>query len=286
MSEVIAHTLELLGGESSFGLRATFGAALVGLTSALLGVFVVLRRLSLIGDAAGHATLPGVAAGFLVSGTKSLPWIYGGALASVAAATLTISLLEGRRRSSTDASIGVSLVFYFGLGILLISYAQSHPSGAQAGLSGFLFGNAAAMTNAQFFTLFGVFVASAAAIVIFWRALEVSSFDPDFCSSIGWNPHLLRVGTMFWIGLVVVVSVQSVGAVLASAMLVIAPSAALNLKLSLKATVVVSAILGALSGLLGGWASFVFSGVGTGPAMVLAAAIIFAFTLALRRFRT
>lgn len=259
---------------------------LVGLCCAVLGVFVVLRGLSLVGDAAGHATLPGVAGGFLLAGAKSLPAIYLGALLSAGAASILIAYLNGRPRGRPDASIGIALSFFFGLGIVLISYAQNHSSGAQAGLTGFLFGNAAGMSPGQLVALGATCTLTLIGSVLFFRLLECTTFDPTWSASVGFEPKRVNIVVMIWIAVVVVVSVQSVGVVLVSAMLVIAPTAALVGQKNLKTVLLRSALYGLISGLVGAWASFVFEGVGTGPAMVLAAAGILALTLGIQWLRT
>jgi len=282
---VLERTIEFFTIQHHFALIALAGSMLVGLCCAVLGVFVVLRGLSLVGDAAGHATLPGVVAGFLLAGAKSLPAIYLGALLSAGAASALIAYLNGRPRGRPDASIGVALSFFFGLGIVLLSYAQNHSSGGQAGLNAFLFGNAAGMTLAQLLVLGAVTLLTVISCLLFFRIMESTTFDPTWSASVGFHPKRVNLAVMIWIAVVVVVSVQSVGVVLVSAMLVIAPTAALVGQKNLKKVLILAAAFGLLAGLIGAWASFVYEGVGTGPAMVLASAGILASTLLFRQLR-
>jgi manganese/zinc/iron transport system permease protein len=238
----------------------------------LLGVFVVLRRVSLLGDAAGHATLPGVVAAFLIFESKSMPVLYGGAVLTAGLAALMVSVLSQRKGGRVDSAIGVALSTFFGFGIVLFSYAQNNPSGAQSGLQSFLFGNAAAMTIEQLGALIVVGVLSFLGVGIGYRALEVTSFDEDWSNVSQFHPRRVRMILLVWLSFVVVVSIQSVGVVLVSAMLVIAPSVGLIWRNDLPGVIVVSLLTGLISGIGGAWASFVWEGVGTGPAMVLSSA--------------
>lgn len=279
MSQILARTTEFLHFEHQFAVFTLLGCVLVGIICALLGVFVVLRRVSLLGDAAGHATLPGVVAGFLIFESKSMPVLYTGAILTAGLAAFLVSVLSQRKGGRIDSAIGVALSTFFGFGIVLFSYAQNNPTGAQAGLQSFLFGNASAMTVEQLWALIAVGVISFVGVGLGYRALEVTSFDEGWASVAQFHPNRVRVALLVWLAFVVVVSIQSVGVVLVSAMLVIAPSVGLLWRNDLRGVIAVSLIAGLVSGIGGAWASFVWEGVGTGPAMVLASASLLALSL-------
>ncbi len=272
--------LEFFTFRYEFTAWALAASVIVGTLCGVVGTFLVLRGLSLIGDATGHATLPGVCIGFLVAGgSKASGALLVGALVSGFLATALVGVLSRGRRARTDASIGVVLSVFFGMGIVLLSYIQTSPTGAQAGLNKFLYGNAAGVSSSDVAVL-GVMAAAVLALVgIFWRPLVLSIFDEVFARSVGIDVRWTYYGLLAALAVAVVVSIQAVGVVLVSAMLIIPPSAALFLSKRIGVVVLLSAILGAASGSVGAVLSYVFEGVSTGPAMVLVAGCFFTVAL-------
>src|SRR5688572_33406515 len=102
-----------------------WGAVLLGITSGVLGCFIVLRRQSLLGDAIGHAVLPGVCLGFLFAGTKSTPALLAGALVFGLLAAALIGLLQRTTQLKTGECMGVVFTGFYGLGIVLLKYIQN-----------------------------------------------------------------------------------------------------------------------------------------------------------------
>ena len=268
--------------EYAFTLNALTASVIVGALCGVVGTFLVLRRLSLVGDATGHATLPGVCVGFLAAGgTKAMGALLGGAVLSGFAAAVLVGVLSQGRRARTDAAIGVVLSMFFGVGIVLLSYIQSSPTGAQAGLNRFLYGNAAGVDVGQLMWLGGLSVLLLAAIVVFWRWLVTASFDPVFARAIGVPIAAVQYALLGALAIAVVVSIQAVGVVLVSAMLIIPPSTALFFSKRIERVALISGALGIVAGAAGAVLSYVFEGVSTGPAMVLVAGALFAVALAL-----
>lgn len=279
MAEFWARTVDFATFEYAFARDALVVSILIGALCGFVGVFLVLRRLALLGDAAGHATLPGVVMAYLLFGSARPSVLLVGALISVLAAAWSINVILRARRSREDAAIGVVLAVFFGLGIVLLSYLQSNASAAQAGLSAFLLGNAAAATLEQI-----IIIAIAATILVgtslvAYRPLSIAVFDPVYASTVGLPVARLHGALVIAVAVTVVVSVQAVGAILVTAMLIIPPSAALLLTRRLHITLIVSSAFGAISGALGAYGSFLLEGFGTGPSMVLAATVLFAFAL-------
>lgn len=122
--------------------------------------------------------------------------------------------------------------------------------------------------------------------LVFYRPLTVSIFDPTYATTLGMRARWLQAGLVGAVAVTVVVSVQAVGAILVTAMLIIPPSSALLVSRRLPTALALSSAFGALSGLAGAYGSFLFEGFGTGPTMVLAAALIFAVTLAVGVYST
>lgn len=277
--------VELGTWQYDFARDAMLGAMLVGALAGLVGPWLVLRRLSLLGDTVGHATLPGVAVAFLVTGTKSLFVLLGGGLASGLGAAWLVERLARGRRGRPDVALALVSSVAFGLGIVVLSYAQHAPSAAQAGLSTFLFGNAAAVTPEQLVVLATAFVLATALVLLFYRPLALVTFDPSQADALGMRPARVRAALVLAAAVVVVLSLQATGAVLVSAMLVIPASTALLVARRLPFVVLASVVVGAGAGLVGAATSFVLPGVGTGPAMVLVAGSAFLVALGVRAVR-
>ncbi len=272
-------TVQFVTFEYAFARDALFVSMVVGALCGFVGVFLVLRRLALLGDAAGHATLPGVAVAYMLAGTVSSGWLLLGALGSALLAALSVSVILHAGRSRPDAAIGVVLATFFGLGIVLLSHLQSTESAAQAGLTAFLIGNAAAVSPIQIAIITAAGVVLVSLALLFYRPLSVSIFDPTYANTLGVPVSRIQAALVVAVSVTVVVSVQAVGAILVTAMLILPPSAALLLTQRLPRTLALSSAIGALSGALGAYGSFLFEGFGTGPTMVLAAAGLFALAL-------
>jgi manganese/zinc/iron transport system permease protein len=277
--KTLARALEFFSFQYDFAINALVASMLVGAVCAVVGAFLVLRGMSLLGDAAGHATLPGVCAAFVLVGAKEMGALLAGALVSAFGAALLVGVISRGPRTRPDAAIGVVLSVFFGIGIVMLSYIQNSPTAAQAGLESFLFGNAAAVSRQQLYVLGAVSLALIAAVGVFFRPLAVATFDPLFARSIGVPTRLVHFGLLGGLSLAVVVSIQAVGVVLVAAMLIIPPSTALFLTRKLPRVLIFGGLIGMVSGALGAFASYLWEGVATGPAMVLVAGIIFAAAL-------
>ena len=282
---VFERLVELATWQYDFARDAMLAAMLVGALAGLVGPWLVLRRMSLLGDTVGHATLPGVVAAFLVTGAKSLVVLLVGGLVSGLSAAWLVERLARGRRGRPDVALAVVSSVAFGLGIVVLSYAQHAPSAAQAGLSTFLFGNAAAVTPEQLLALAAALVLATGLVALFYRPLALVTFDPSQAAALGMRPHRVRAALVLAAAIVVVLSLQATGAVLVAAMLVIPASTALLVARRLPFVVLVSVLVGAAAGLVGAVTSFVLPGVGTGPAMVLVAGLAFLSALGVRAVR-
>jgi manganese/zinc/iron transport system permease protein len=281
MQEILAsntaqRAVEFFSFQYDFAINALLSSMLVGAVCAVVGAFLVLRGMSLLGDATGHATLPGVCAAFVLIGTKQMGMLLVGALVSAFLAAILVGVLSRGSRSRPDAAIGVVLSVFFGIGIVMLSYIQNSPTAAQAGLQSFLFGNAAGVSREQLYMLAAISAVLIAGVGVFFRPLAVATFDPTFARSIGVPTRLVHYGLLAALSVAVVVSIQAVGVVLVSAMLIIPPSAALFLTKRLPRALVLAGVIGMASGALGAFFSYLWEGVATGPAMVLVAGALFA----------
>ncbi|HEX7003033.1 MAG TPA: metal ABC transporter permease [Trueperaceae bacterium] len=255
------------------------GAALLGLSSGALGVFAVLRQQSLLGDALSHATLPGVALGFMVAGTRNLESITAGALLTGAAAALLVLVLTRRSRLKTDAALGAALSIFFALGVVLLTRIQQTGNASQAGLDSFLFGQAAAILRSDLWLMGGLTLLALLLLAAFWKEFKLVTFDASFAGSLGLPVVLLETSLTLLIALAIVIGLQLVGVVLMAAMIVAPAAAARQWSRRLEQMVVLSALIGAFGGVTGAVVSATGPNLATGPLIVLAITVVVLLSL-------
>lgn len=260
---------------TDFTLRnVMLGAALLGVASGVLGTFAVLRRESLLGDLLSHAALPGVCLGFLLTGTRQLLPIMGGALLTGVASALLMLLLTRQSRLKSDAATGIALGFSFAVGTVLLTYIGNRSDAGQAGLDSFLFGQAAALLPSDVVVMAAVTLGALLLVTLLWKELALTTFDREFAASVGLDVRLLDLVTVLAIALAVVIGLQLVGVVLMTAMVVAPAAAARQWSRNLTQMVVIAALFGAVSGVAGALVSATRPGLSTGPLIVVSASAL------------
>jgi ABC-type Mn2+/Zn2+ transport system permease subunit/Mn-dependent DtxR family transcriptional regulator len=254
---------------------ALAGSILLGITCGLLGSFIVVRKMALVGDALSHAVLPGVAIGFLWDMTKDPVAIFIGATAAGLLGTIVVSLLKQTTRLKEDTALGLVLGTFFAVGICLLTMIQRLPSGNKSGIDKFLFGQAAAISASDIRLMAVIAVIAIAAVVIFYKEFLVTSFDVEFARASGLPTQLIHYGLMLLVAFAVVIALQAVGVVLVSAMLITPAAAAYLLTDRMSRMLWLAAIFGVLSGAVGTFCSFLGPGLPTGPFIVLGATTVF-----------
>lgn len=255
------------------------GAALLGIVSGVLGSFAVLRRQSLLGDTLSHAALPGICLGFLIAGTRSLPAILVGALATGALAALVVLALSRTTRLKTDASLGIVLSIFFALGIVLLTFIQNAGNAAQGGLESFLFGQAAAILRSDLYVMAAIALGALALVALFWKEFKLVTFDATYARTLGLPVLALEAGLTTTIALAVVIGLQMVGVVLMAAMIIAPAVAARQWTDRLGTMVGLAAVFGMVSGVFGALVSATGRGLATGPLIVLAVSAIVVISL-------
>ncbi|MDP2359558.1 MAG: iron chelate uptake ABC transporter family permease subunit [bacterium] len=255
------------------------GCALIGLLGGVLGVFVVLRRQSLVGDVVSHAALPGIVLAFWLLGSRAAPVLAAGAIVAGLAGMLVVTFILRHSHIREDGALGLVLAGFFGLGVMLLTWIQGRPDAAQAGLDRYLFGSAASLLVRDLWWMGGAALAVVGVLVLLWKVFALTAFDPDFAAQLGWPTVRLDFILTLLTVLVIVLGLQTVGVVLMSALLVAPAVAARQWTDRLGAMTLLAALAGALAGLLGGWASLTVERMPTGPAIVLAAALLVALSL-------
>jgi ABC-type Mn2+/Zn2+ transport system permease subunit/Mn-dependent DtxR family transcriptional regulator len=252
------------------------GATLLGFTCGLLGCYIVLRRLSLMGDTLGHSILPGVVLAFVLSGGQKSPAVLlGGAVLAGLAASVLVWFLTRHTPIKEDAAMGITLSSFFAVGVAGLTMLQKSGPGTQSGLDKFLFGQAAALGPQDVGFLAASAVAASALVFLLYKELLVSCFDAQFANSIGVPVDKVQLLLMGLVTVAIVSAVQAVGVVLVSAMLVIPAATALLWTDRLPRMLLLSSVLGMLAGWSGLFLSFVGRHLPTGPCMVLASTVYF-----------
>ncbi|MFV0337904.1 MAG: iron chelate uptake ABC transporter family permease subunit, partial [Chthoniobacterales bacterium] len=259
--------------------NALVGSMLLGICCGLMGAFLVVRKLALLGDALSHAVLPGVALGFLWNMSKDPLAIFIGATLAGLLGAGTVQVIRSTTKHKEDAALGFVLASFFGVGICLFTMIQNIPGGNKSGLDKFMFGQAAALSQGDVFLLACVTLLAIAAVLVFYKEYTLTSFDAEFARSLGMPVQFLHYSIMLLLAFAIVSSLQAVGVVLVSAMLVIPAAAAFLLTDRFGFMLLLAAVFGLCSGAIGSFFSFVGRNLPTGPFMVLAAAAVFALAL-------
>jgi ABC-type Mn2+/Zn2+ transport system permease subunit/Mn-dependent DtxR family transcriptional regulator len=258
-----------------------WGAILLGITCGLLGCFIVLRRQSLLGDAIGHAVLPGVCLGFLFAGSRATPILLGGALVAGLLAAAMIGLLQRTTRLKTGECMGVVFTGFYGLGIVLLKYIQNRGLASQSGLDKFLFGQIVGISITDVIYMALIAAAAVVLVIVLWRPLAIASFDESFAFSVGIPVRAVQYLLTGLITVAIVISIQAVGVVLVAAMLVTPAATAYLLTDRLHRMAILSAVFGAVAGVAGAFVSMMGDDLPTGALMVLGASSLFALAFLL-----
>lgn len=260
----------------SFGFMRTglAAAAIVGVTCAVLGAYVVLRRMAFIGDALAHTVLPGLVVAYL--GGWSL---FGGALIAGLLTAMGIGWVSRRGAVREDTAIGVLFTAMFALGILLMSRVRSFRD-----LSHILFGNILGVRPGDLLLIGGIAVGVLLTLWLLHKELELTSYDPSYAQVIGLKADRLRFVLLILLAFTVVTCIQVVGVILTSALLVTPAAAAALLTNRLPRMMLLAALIAVASATVGLYASY-YADVASGAAIVLACTACFGIAWAIHTLR-
>ena len=261
-------------------VRYTLIASLfLGTCCGLLGSFIVVRKLSLMGDTLSHAVLPGVALGFLWTMTKN-PWaIFIGASIAGLLGTVVVHWIHTTTHIKEDSAMGLVLSGFYALGICLFTMIQQLPTGNKAGLDKFMFGQAAALSPDDLWMIGIITTFSLLAITLFYKEFLVTSFDFGFAQSMGLSAQFFHYLIMLLLALSVVIALQAVGIVLVSALLITPAATAFLLTDRMRRMLLYASLFGMGAGVAGAFLSYLGNSLPTGPFIIVAASAIFALAL-------
>lgn len=244
--------------------NALITALVIGIVGGAVGCFIILRGMSLMGDAISHAVLPGVAISFILGINFFIGAIVFGLLAST-----IITYIKSNSIIKSDTAIGITFSSFLALGIILIGIANSSTD-----LFHILFGNILAVQDLDMWITIAVALLVLTTITIFFRPLLLTSFDPTLAKSIGVKVTFYHYLLMVILTLVAVTAMQSVGTILIVALLITPAATAYLYANSLKTMILLSSGFGALASVLGLFIGYSFN-IAAGSSIVLTSALIF-----------
>ncbi|MFK7950665.1 MAG: iron chelate uptake ABC transporter family permease subunit [Saprospiraceae bacterium] len=262
--------LEIL--QSPWAMRALIASSMVGIMCGVLGCFIVLRNMSLIGDALSHAILPGVVFGFMIAGYSVLGFFIGSVIAGLLAA-VAITWIQQNVKTKNDAAIGIVFTAMFSVGVMAISHL-SRTEGVHLDLKDFLFGNVLGVSDDDLYLTGFIGIYVLISIVVFYRYLFATTFQPIIAETMGISVKTVHYFLMLLLSFVVVASLRTVGVILVVAMLITPAATALLLTNRLQRVLVLAGIIGFVSSVSGLILAIIWDTT-PGPAMTVVATIIY-----------
>jgi len=253
----------------AFMRRAFVVTTILSASVAPVGAFLVLRRLSLAGEAMAHAITPGVVIGFVTAGLSVMSLLFGGLIAGLGVAVLTAYLARNTILRS-DASLASLYIIALAIGIFILSAA-----GSAVPLKSFLFGSILGVDDASMILVGGVATVTLLTFALILRPLIMSTCDPVFFESQVKRPWIVDQGFMFLLVLNLLAAFKTLGTLMAVGLMILPATAARYWSGTITAQLGLGFIFSLLSCWLGLTLSYVLPETPSGPAIVLVAGAIF-----------
>lgn len=260
-------------------------ASIVAVSCALPGVFLVLRRMSLMSDAISHAILLGIVLVFFLTKSLHSPWlILGAAVMGLLTVTLT-EVVVRTRKLKEDAAIGLVFPLLFSIGVILINKFLSD---IHIDADCVLFGEIAFtpfnrliiggmdLGPQAIWTMTGILILNVLFISFFYKELKVGTFDPGLAAALGLMPAVLHYALMTIVSITCVGAFESVGSILVVALMITPPATAYLLTDRLSRMLILSAVIGVVSAVSGYWLAYILDANIAGS-MATMAGVIFGF---------
>jgi manganese/iron transport system permease protein len=256
--------LDLLAPFSyGFMVKAIWVAALVGAVCAFLSAYLMLKGWSLIGDALGHAVVPGVAGAYIVGLPYSAGAFFAGGLAA-----LSMVVVRQRTKLREDAVIGIVFTSFFALGLLMVSIFPT-----SIDVQAIVMGNILGITDEDVLQVVIICAVSLGILLLKWKDLMLVFFDESHARTVGLNPRLLQILFFALLAACTVAALQTVGAILVIAMVVTPGATAYLLTDRFQTLLVLAVIFGAATAAIGAYISFFIDGATGGVIVSLQTAL-------------
>ena len=262
---------------------------------ALLGSFLLLRKMTMLGDAISHSVLPGIVAAFILSGSReSFTLIIGAAILGLMTVFI-IEWLHKKLRMQADASIGMTYTFLFAVGVILISGQVGNVDLDQdcvlygeiafVSLDTWNTENGTSLGPVKVWVTGGMFIFTLVFILLSWKQLKITTFDPAFAQASGISSALWHYLLMGMVSIATVTAFDAVGAILVVAFLSVPAAAAFLLTRKLNHMLFIAVCIGVLAAVGGYFLSSAINSSVSG-AMAVVAGIIFFLSWGISKFRT
>lgn len=256
---------------------------LLGISAGLAGSFLLLRKRSLMSDTLSHACLPGIGLMFILvtlagGNGKSLSLLLLGATITGLLGVVLVTAIRNTSRIKDDAAMGIVLSVFFGLGIVMLSLAQTL-GGAAAGLESFIYGKTASMVNQDLQYLLWITGGTLVLCIALQKEFSLICFDENFARSLAWPVHFLDMVMMGLVVAVTVVGLQAVGLILIIAFMIIPAASARFWTEKYRLMWILSGIIGGFSGWLGSSVSALLPRMPAGAVIVLVSGVAFLFSM-------
>lgn len=257
--------------------RALAGSIALAIGCGPLGVFLILRRMSLMGDALSHAILPGAALGFMIAGLSTLSMALGGLSAGLLVALLS-TIVTRVTSLAEDASLAGFYIISLAIGVVLISNHGNHID-----LMHVLFGSILSVSRDLLITTTSVSSVTLGILALAYRPMVIDTFDPTFLKSLRVHGSLYHAILLILVVLNLVTAFQTMGTLMALGLMLLPALAARFWSREVWRNAVIASIIGSISGYLGLVMSFHFDQP-SGPAIVLVTGLFYIFSLCFGRY--
>jgi zinc/manganese transport system permease protein len=258
--------------EFAFMRRALVGALALALGAGPIGVFLMLRRMSLVGDAMAHAILPGAAIGFLLSGLSLFAMTAGGLIAGFVIA-LGAGFVARATELKEDASLAAFFLISLAVGVTIVSL-----KGNNVDLLHFLFGTVLALDDPTLLLIAGITTISLAALALIYRPLVLECVDPLFLRSVSRAGAPVHIAFLALVVMNLVGGFHALGTLLAVGIMMLPAVIARFWARDITAMILVAGLSGAVAGYVGLLLSY-HTGAPSGPAIILVAGVLYVFSV-------
>jgi manganese/iron transport system permease protein len=252
-----------------FFVRGLIAAIVVGIASALIGTYVVLRGMAFLGDALAHAILPGVAIGYVTGGGQQGA-VFWWSLVTAGLTSMAIGAISRGTKIREDTATGVLFAGMFALGIAIISSERTYA----VDLAHFLFGDVLGVSEGDLLLTVITAAVVVLAVVLLYKEFLVISFDPVLATTLRLRTRLLENILLFLMAVTIVVSLQTIGITLMVALLVTPAATALLVTRRLWTMMMTAVAFSVMAGIIGLYFSF-YAGIASGAAIVITSTVIF-----------
>ncbi|MCC7346669.1 MAG: metal ABC transporter permease [Variibacter sp.] len=259
-----------------FMRRALVGAAALAFGAGPIGVFLMLRRMSLVGDAMAHAILPGAAVGFMVAGLNLFAMTAGGIAAGVLVAVLT-GLVARATELKEDASLAAFYLLSLALGVTIVSL-----KGTNVDLLHVLFGTVLALDDPTLYLIGGITSATLLALAVIYRPLVIECVDPGFLRAVSHAGGPVHIAFLVLVVINLVAGFHALGTLLAVGLMMLPAAVARFWARDLTTMIAIAVATGVIAGFVGLLIS-VHAGVPSGPAIILVAGAFYAVSVLVGR---